>query len=104
MEGSLRAWRRLLAVCAFAGVLAAVFAAAAIGLSGDDGPLYTPGTPSIAPSDRCTVSAEQVISPTAATELRVRRSSRVHEPSPAAKAGSAAARATSPAAASTKSP
>ena len=44
MEPSFRAWRRLLTIGALVGLLATVFAGAAIGLSGDDTPSYRPGT------------------------------------------------------------
>ncbi|HEY3207217.1 MAG TPA: sialidase family protein [Gaiellaceae bacterium] len=44
MEPSLRAWRRLLTIGALVGLLAAVFAGAAIGLSGDDIAPYQQGT------------------------------------------------------------
>ena len=52
MDLSLRAWSRLLTIGALVGLLAAVFAGAAIGLSGDDTPVLQSGVHPSAPSEK----------------------------------------------------
>jgi uncharacterized repeat protein (TIGR01451 family) len=52
MDLSFRAWRRLLTIGALVGLLAAVFAGAAIGLSGDDAPVLQAGVQPSAPSEK----------------------------------------------------
>ena len=52
MHTSLKACKRLLGFGFLAGIVAMVLVGAAIGLGGDDGPFYQPGTQSIAPSDK----------------------------------------------------